>query len=87
MMGRLLMTLGFTKSKVDFNLCFKVEGRRPVMLLLCFDALFYRHGSVVECGWNLPRTREVYSRDPEEVWDDGLQGYDHTYGIEPEAIV
>ena len=26
------------------------------------------------------------SRDPEEFWDDGLQGYDHTYGIEPEAI-
>ena len=24
--------------------------------------------------------------DPEEVQDDGLQGHDHTYGIEPEAI-
>ena len=23
---------------------------------------------------------EVCSRDPEEVWDDGLQGHDHTYG-------
>ena len=34
----------------------------------------------------LPWTREVCSRDPEEVWDDGLQGYDHTDGIEPEAI-
>ena len=31
-------------------------------------------------------TREVCSRDPEEAWDDGLQGHDHTYGIEPEAI-
>ena len=30
--------------------------------------------------------REVCSRDPEEVQDDGLQGHDHTYGIEPEAI-
>ena len=29
-------------------------------------------------------TREVCSRDPEEVQDDGLP--DHTYGIEPEAI-
>ena len=29
-------------------------------------------------------TKEVGSRDPEEVWDDGL--YDHTYGIEAEAI-
>ena len=31
-------------------------------------------------------TRELCSRDPEEVWDDGLQGHDHTYGIEPEAV-
>ena len=29
------------------------------------------------CGWNIPGTREVCSRDPEEVQDDG---------IEPEAI-
>ena len=31
-------------------------------------------------------TREVCSRDPKEIWDDGLQGHDHTYGIETEAI-
>ena len=31
-------------------------------------------------------TREVCSGDPEEVQDDGLQGHDYTYGIEPEAI-
>ena len=86
MMDILLMTLGFTESKVDSNLCFKVEDGRPVMLLLCVDALFSRHGGVVECGWNLPGTREVCIRDPEEVHDDGLQGHDHTYGIEPEAI-
>ena len=67
------MMLGFTKSKVDSNICFKVECRRPVMLLLCVDAL----GMEV---W----MREVCSRDPEEVQDDGL--HDHTYGIEPEAI-
>ena len=66
------MTLGFTESKVDSNLFFKVEGGRPVMLLLCVDALFSRHGAVAECRWNLPRTREVCSRDPEEVQDDGL---------------
>ena len=41
---------------------------------------------MVECGWNLPGIREVCSRDPEEVQDDGLQVHDHTYGIEPEAI-
>jgi len=48
--------------------------------------LLSRHGGVAECRWNLPRTREVCGRDPEEVWDDGLQGHDHTYGIEPEAF-
>ena len=31
-------------------------------------------------------TREVCSKDPEEAWDAGLQGHDHTYGIEHEAI-
>ena len=44
------------------------------------------HGGVAECGWNLPWTREVCSGDTEEVWDDGLQGHGHTYGIETEAI-
>ena len=78
------MILGFTKSKVDSNLFFKVECRRPVMLLLCVNALLSRYGGVEECRWNLPWTREVCSRDPEEVQDDGL--HDHTYGIEPEAI-
>ena len=36
----LLMALGFTESKVDSNLYFKVEGGRPVMLLLYVDDLF-----------------------------------------------
>ena len=40
------MTLDFTESKEDSNLCFKVEGGIPVMLLLCVDALFSRHGGV-----------------------------------------
>ena len=34
------MSLGFTKSKVDSNLYFKVEGGRPVMLLLYVNDLF-----------------------------------------------
>ena len=80
-MDRLLMTLGFTKSKADSNLYYKVDDGNPVMLLLYVDDLF-----VAEYRWNLPCTREVCSRDPEEVWDDGLQGYGYTYGIEPEAI-
>ena len=83
-MRRLLMTLGFTESKVDSNLCFKVEDGRPVMFLLCVDALLSRHGGVAEYRWNLPWTKEVCSRDPEEVQDDGL--HDHTYGIEHESI-
>ena len=80
------MTLGFTETKVDSNLCFKVEGERPVMLMLCVDALFSRHGGVAKCGWNLPRTRKVCNRDHEEVQDDGMQGHDHIYGIEHEPI-
>ena len=35
-----MMALGFTRSKVDPNLFFKVEGERPVMLLLYVDDLF-----------------------------------------------
>ena len=34
-----------------------------------------------------PSDKEVCNRDPEEVWDDGLQGYGHTYGIELEATL
>ena len=39
-MDILLMALRFIESKADSNLCFKVEGRRPVMLLLYVDELF-----------------------------------------------
>ena len=39
------------------------------------DALLSKHGGVSYCGWNILRIR-----------DDGLQGHDHTYGIELEAI-
>ena len=39
---------------------------------LGYDALFSRNGGVAECIWNLPQIRELCSRDPEEVWDDGL---------------
>ena len=36
----LLSILGFTKSKVDSNLYYKVEDGNPVMLLLYVDDLF-----------------------------------------------
>ena len=32
MMDSFLMSLGFTKSKEDSNLYFKIEGKRPMML-------------------------------------------------------
>ena len=34
------MSLGFTKSKVDSNLYFKVEDGRPMILLLYVDDFF-----------------------------------------------
>ena len=78
-----LSILGFTKSKADSNLYYKVEDVNPVMILLYvddlfvtgmdgfiantkrnlaaefkkglgYDALFSRHGGVVEYGWNIP---------------------------------
>ena len=39
-MDSLLMALGFTESKEDSNLYFKVEGGIPVMLVLYVDDLF-----------------------------------------------
>ena len=39
-MDSLLMGLGFTESKVDSNIYFKVERKRQVMLLLYADVLF-----------------------------------------------
>ena len=39
-MDNLLMALGFTKSKVDSKIFFKVEGGRTMMLLLYVDNLF-----------------------------------------------
>ena len=39
-MNSLLMAPGFIESKVNSNLCLKVEGGRPMMLLLYVDELF-----------------------------------------------
>ena len=39
-MGSFLMSLGFTNSITDSNLYFKVEGGRPVILLLYVGELF-----------------------------------------------
>jgi protein associated with RNAse G/E len=40
MVDSFLMSLGFTKSKVDPNLYFKIENDGPIILLLCVDDLF-----------------------------------------------
>ena len=86
-----MMALQFTKSKVDSNLYFKVEGEILVMLLLYVDDVFLigkeelfkyarrrlatefklkdlgiMHYFVGMEVW----TREVCSKDPEEVQDD-----------------
>ena len=39
-MDSLLMSLGFAKSKSDSNLYYKVEGDRPILMLLYVDDLF-----------------------------------------------
>ena len=53
-MDNLLMTLGFTESKEYSNIYLKIEGGRPMMLLLYVDALFSKYGSVAEYRWNIP---------------------------------
>ena len=52
---RFLSSLGFTKSKVDSNLYYKVEDGNPMMLLLYVDDLFVTgmDGSIVNTKRNL----------------------------------
>ena len=103
-MGILLMTLGFTESKVDSNLYFKIEGKIPVMLQLYVDDLSMTEKAELIKVARRRLVVEFKMKDLDmmhyfvgmEVWqnvdgislgqDDGLQGHDHTYGIEPEAI-
>jgi hypothetical protein len=40
MIDSFMMILGFTKSKSDYNLYYKVDDGRPVVLLLYVDDLF-----------------------------------------------
>ena len=54
------MALGFTKSKEDAKLYFKVEGGRPMMLLLYVDDLFLtekRNSLNLQEGDLLPSSR------------------------------
>ena len=58
-MDNLLMALVFTENKADSNLYFKVEGRRPVMLLFYVDDLFLtkKRNSLELQGDLLPSSR------------------------------
>ena len=47
-MDKLLMALGFTESKEDSNLFFKVEGGIPVMLLLYVNDLLLRKEELIK---------------------------------------
>ena len=78
--GRRVMLLLYVN---DLFLTEKVERRRLAAEFEIKDLgmVLSRHGSVVECIWNPPWTREVCSVDPKEVRDDGLQGHEHNYGI------
>ena len=76
------MGLGFTESKVDSNIYFKIEGRRPVMLLFLTgkeELIKYARRILVAelemkdlgiihyfLGMEV-WTREVYSRDHEAI--------------------
>ena len=54
------MTLGFTESKQDSKLFFKVEGRRLVMFMLYVDDLFLtekRNSLKLQEGDLLPSSR------------------------------
>ena len=77
------MTLGFTESKADSNLCFKVEDGRSAMLLLCVDALLILVMEVWQSTDGIFLGQGKYAV---EIWDDGLQGINRTYGIKPKAI-
>jgi hypothetical protein len=56
-----LMSLGFTKSKADSNLYFKVMNDKPVIFLLYVDDLFLtrEENLIVDCKKNLTAKFEM----------------------------
>jgi hypothetical protein len=71
-----LMSLGFTKSKVDPNLYFKIENDGPVILLLYVDDLFLtdEENLITDCKKKLAAEFEMKDLGPMhyflglEVW-------------------
>ena len=59
--GSFLTRLGFTKSKVDSNLYFKIMENEPVILLLYVDDLFLtgEENHIVECKQRLAAEFEM----------------------------
>ena len=79
-MDNLVMDLGFTESKAYSNLCFKVEGGIPVILLLYVDDSFLKEELI-----KVERRRfvaKVKMKDLDmmhyllgkEVWQNALSG-------------
>jgi hypothetical protein len=70
------MSLGFTKSKFDPNLYFKIENDGPIILFLYVDDLFltYEENIITNCKKNLVVEFEMKDLDPMhyflgiEVW-------------------
>ena len=70
------MSLGFTKSKVDPNLYFKIENDGPIILLLCVDDLFLKdeENLIMDCKKKLGSEFEMKDLGPMhyflglEVW-------------------
>ena len=71
---------------VDDLFMIEVARRRLVAKFEMKDLDMMHYFLGMEVWKNHPGTREVCSRDPEEIWDDGLEGINHIYGIKPEAI-
>jgi hypothetical protein len=71
-----LMSLGFTKSKVDPNLHFKIENDGPVILMLYVDDLFFTDEEklITDCKKKLAAEFEMKDLGPMhyflglEVW-------------------
>jgi hypothetical protein len=61
------MSLGFTKSKANSNLYYKVVDGGPVILLLCVDDLFLTGDEKL-----ITESKRKLATEFEEIRNDGL---------------